>query len=110
MKTEIKTPMKSSSVTSYGGGGGGNSGVAVERTIDHSIEGRVAALEARPVMPAAGSGALDEVLKLDSGLRPRWGTGGSGLPSMTGSDKYMVLQITDDSPYTADWDWVRSHE
>jgi hypothetical protein len=98
MKTEMQTPMSAFSVTAYGNGkmDSGSSKGVVERdpakALIESLAARLAVLEARPMMPGPGSGDDGDVATLDGSVVV-WEKAASGLPSTSGKDAGMVLEL-----------------
>ena len=87
MPTKMTKDMAVISSTSFGGGGSGageaGGGSGSGNLLDFGLEQRVADLESRPRMPAAGTGIDDDVLTLDGGS-PRWeASSANALPDAT---------------------------
>lgn len=90
LQTNMETSMSSFSL----GSGSVDSPVNPELKNDEqgNIEQRIADLEMRPRMPAAGTGIDGNVLALD-GVNPRWGDG-SGLPDGVNDGDIIVWNDT----------------
>ena len=99
MKTEIKTPMFS---ISTGGSRAPEQATPISRDNGDNIDQRIADLEARPRMPAQGTGIDGDVLVLD-GPSPRWGQG--GIPAITGGEEEHMSLVLVDNGGTLEPQW-----